>query len=507
MSPARARSLRPARYQDMVADMARHQRILIGIDMGTGGVRGVAVDPAGRVLARRTAPLERAAQASDATTHEQAPAAWWDALRRAATALVGDLADAGIPDDAIAALAVDGTSGTLVCLDRAGHPLRPAIMYNDPRAEDQARRLNDLAGDFCDKLGYRFAASYALAKALWVAEAEPDIFQRTAHLVHHADYAIGRLTGEVGVTDYSNALKTGYDLVAECWPAWLDGLPGVADRLPRVVPPGTPVGQVTPQAARQTGLPAGLTVATGASDGTAACLASGLRNVGDYNTTIGTTLVWKGLSRRLCTHPDGLIYSHKLPGGLWLPGAAGNTGAQWIESLFAARGARELDRLAADKLPIDLLAYPLACKGERFPFLDPDAEGFCTPTPPDRVSHYAACLQGTAFVERLAYEALDDATGASGGEVYCTGGGSNSDVWMRCRADATGRVMHRPACPESAFGSAILAAAASVHADLPDAIARMVRIDRTFEPDPARTDRYDELFGWFCAEMQRRGYR
>ncbi|MFA6112038.1 MAG: FGGY-family carbohydrate kinase, partial [Candidatus Latescibacterota bacterium] len=189
-----------------------------------------------------------------------------------------------------------------------------------------------------------------------------------------------------------------------------------------------------------------------------------------------------------------------------LPGAASNTGGEWIEAGYPGADLAALDRAAARLLPTACLAYPLARQGERFPFLAADAAGFCLPEPVDPIERFAACLQGTAFVERLAYEVIDTMAGTAGGEVYTTGGGSRSEVWMQCRADLTGRVIHRPECPESAFGSAVLAASATVHGRLWDAVAAMVRLDRSVAPNETRRERYDELYSGFRAELDRRGW-
>jgi sugar (pentulose or hexulose) kinase len=94
----------------------------------------------------------------------------------------------------------------------------------------------------------------------------------------------------------------------------------------------------------------------------------------------------------------------------------------------------------------------------------------------------------------------------TGGAVYATGGGSRSDVWTQCRADATGRVFHRPKTAESAFGSAILAATGAHYGNLAEAIRGMVRAERTFEPTRAVAAEYDDMYGRFVAELTRRGY-
>jgi len=478
--------------------------VFIGLDLGTGGARALAVAADGQVAAAASAPI--ASSPAAAPAHEQSPQDWWRACCEALGRVSADLRAAGVPPEALRGLAVDGTSGTLVCLDDRGRPLRPAMMYNDGRASAEAEELNAAAASFCEKLGYRFAASYALAKILWVRNREPAVFERAARFCHQADYIVGRLTGDFGVTDYSNALKTGYDLVDERWPDWLDAIAGVRERLPRVVAPGSHIGAVSAEAATATGLPAGLPVAAGASDGTAACLASGVRRPGDYNTTLGTTLVFKGVSRSPARHPQGLVYSHKLPGGLWLPGAASNTGAEWINALFPGRDVRAMDLAAEPRLPCDCVAYPLVRRGERFPFLCGRAEGFFAPEPADETERYAACLQAEALLERMGYEVLDQVTGNTGGEVFSTGAASRSSVWTQCRADASGRVFHTPACPESAFGSAVLAAAAAHRGDVWEAAAAMVRIEKTFAPRHALRSRYDALYERFRGELRRRGY-
>jgi xylulokinase len=486
--------------------MYKHTRLFLGIDVGTGGLRVLAASQSGAIAGQVSTPLDRETLRTWEGQHEQPPTAWWEAVCRATSKLAGQLRSKGYAASQLEAIAVDGTSGTLVVLDAAGQPLRPAIMYSDPRGASQADALNAAAGDFCRKLGYRLNPSFALVKIAWLRRHESATFKQAAHFVSQADYIAGLLTGKRGVSDYSNALKTGYDLLDDRWPQWIDELLGIGSRLPRIVAPGTKIGAISRHAAAATGLPEGLPVMAGATDGTTAFLASGARRPGDYNTTLGTTLVFKGISRQICRHPQGLIYCHKLPGGYWLPGAASNTGSEWIHAWFPKADLRAMDAAAAQRLPGECLCYPLACTGERFPFLSPKAQGFCFPQPSDAIDRYAACLEGTALVERLSYELLDQATGHSGGEVYSTGGGSRSDVWMQCRADITGRVLHRPACPESAFGAAILAAAESHDRDLAAAIQAMVRIERSFAPEPCRAGHSDRMYEQFWDQLQKRGY-
>lgn len=480
--------------------------VFVGIDVGTTGVRACAVSNDGEVLAEGAAPIPSQQQSSSMRhTHEQDPRAWWRAVCEACGRLLENLDRTRVKREQIHSVCVDGTSGTLVCLDRNGKPCRAAIMYNDRRGAVQAETLNALAADHCRTLGYRFAPSFALVKALWLQENEPECFEDTARFAHQADFVVERLTDRPAVTDYSNALKTGYDIVTEKWPEWMDRLSGIRERLPQVVAPGAPVGVISTTAARETGLPPKTRVVAGATDGVAACMASGANRPGDLNVTLGTTLVFKAITTQICTHPEGLIYSHKLPENLWLPGAASNTGAEWTTALFPNQEYREWDRLAADRLPSPSIAYPLVRSGERFPFRSDQAERFFLPEPRDRLDKYAACLQGVALLERLAYEVIESVAGESSESVFSTGAACSSDVWMQLRANATGKSYHKPEHADSAFGSAIFGAA-QYFGGLAAAARRLVRIERVFHPDPAVRGFYERLYATYCDELRKRGY-
>jgi xylulokinase len=446
----------------------------LGVDLGTGGARALVVDPEGGVVASGRAPL---------ATGEPDAEAWWRAAREAIRAAASS---------EVGALCVSATSGTVVGVDAHGRPTTRASYYNEVRAEEEAE-LRAFAGG---------AALSALARLRWFERHRPHELEATATFAHQADFVVGRLTGRFGVSDASNALKTGYDLRARAWPAWLDELPALRARLPEVVAPGTVLGEVRGAVADELGLPRGTAVVAGVTDGTAAFLASGATRVGDDNTTLGTTLVFKRLAARPPEDAAGaLTYSHAL-GGRWLPGAASNTGGEWLRSDHPGADLAALDAAAAERLPTDHAAYPLRASGERFPFRSATAEGFCEPPADDPVTRYAAHLEGTAYVERLAYEVL----GATDGDVFATGGGSRSEVWMQLRADVTGRALHRPVCPEAAFGSAVLAAAGSAGTDLWDACRQRVRVERTFAPRPERHAAYAERYACFRGRLEERGY-
>jgi sugar (pentulose or hexulose) kinase len=463
--------------------------LFVGIDLGTGGVRALAVSGAGQVAASASGP----ADARDAVS-------WWEGTRGALRELVSALGrDAAL----VQAICVDGTSGTVVGVDAHGDPTTSVMAYDDLRATEEAAELVELARE---RAFLAPTASTSLARIRWLERHEPDAFVRTQRFLHQSELVTARLLGAVGPSDASNALKAGFDPASMRWPEWLEAVPELRARLPEVVSSGTVLGELPASVAGDLGLPHDVGVVAGMTDGTAGFLASGARRAGDDSTTLGATLVFKRLAREHLKDPAGLLYSHRLPDGSWLPGAASNTGAAWTASAGGGGDLARLDAAALAYLPCEHLAYPLRASGERFPFSAPGARGFCEPPTEDPVVRHAAHLQGTALLERLAYEVLDGVVPASG-EVYTTGGGSRSDVWTQLRADVTGRTYHRPAVPESAFGSAVLAAAAVVHGGLWPAVDAMVAIERTFRPDPARHERLSTYHRRFRAALERRGYR
>jgi sugar (pentulose or hexulose) kinase len=479
------------------------QALFIGVDLGTTGVRALVTTAAGELVSRSEHRFPNAISVAADGAHEQAPAAWRTALVQTLGRLGNEL---GVRRCDLVAVAVDGTSGTVVPVDRDGAILRPALMYNDPRARQEADELTARAAPWCTERGYRIEASFAAARIRWIRLHEPSIFEKTRWFVHQADFATAFLTGQYGTTDFNNALKTGYDLQEETWPPWLCAEEGVAERLPEVVSPGEVVGRICPEAAAACELPSGLTVVAGTTDGTAGFLASGATKPGDDNTSLGTTLIFKRLAQEPAVDTSGRVYSHKLPAGLWAPGAASNTGSAWVQALFPQAHPPAWDKRAAALLPSPHLVYPLVGKGERFPFVSQTAVGFGAPDTHDPLAHFAACLQGTALVERCGYEVLDRVAGKSHSAIFSTGAASRSDVWLQLRADVAGRCIHRPLHPEAAFGSAVLAASRSHFDSVWDAAAAMVRIEQRFEPDLSRREVYDERHLEFTRLLAEVGY-
>ncbi|MDG4820541.1 FGGY-family carbohydrate kinase [Asanoa sp. WMMD1127] len=442
--------------------------LFAGVDVGTQSLRVLLADDEGAVVARSTGPL-RSRRVGD--RHEQDPAQWWAALGQAFR---------GVPADRVGGVAICGTSGTFLLADRDGRPQTPALMYDDARAP----AVPGAQG------------TWALSKLVWLLRNGPAGLAAGRLVVRHCgDHLADRLTGDLVATDWTSALKTGYD------GGWAEtAVPAAA--LPEVVRPGTLIGTVGPDGAAHTGLRVGVPVRAGLTDGCAAQVAAGALAVGNWNSVLGTTLVVKGVTADRLADPSGAVYSHRHPDGGWLPGGASNVGAAVVDEWFPGADRASLDRAAAAHEPAGALVYPLRGRGERFPFVRPDAASFTVGIAAGEADRYAAVLQGVAYVERLCYAHLRRLGADTSGSLALTGGATRSRYWSQLRADVLGRPVTLPATPEPALGMAVVAAAGD--GSLTATAARMVRPAETLEPRAG--DRFTEPFARFVDALAERGH-
>ncbi|MBE9124575.1 FGGY-family carbohydrate kinase, partial [Coleofasciculus sp. LEGE 07081] len=297
--------------------------LYLGMDFGTSGARAVVIDGAGTVQAEAEYPFE----ASAATD-------WAKTWQRALLTLVEK-----IPQEMrkqITRIAIDGTSGTVLLCDRNGNLVESPILYNDGRGVALIDQLREIA----TPNSVVMSATSSLAKLLWFIE-NSNLTLQNHYFLHQADWLAFLLHGQLGISDYHNALKLGYEPEQLDYPAWMAQLP-IVPILPQVLAPGTPVGEVTPEVARHLGLRQDCLVCTGTTDSIAAFLASGVQHPGEAVTSLGSTLVLKLLSHTRVEDARYGIYSHRL-GDLWLTGGASNTGGTVLRQFFSDT---ELDHLS-----------------------------------------------------------------------------------------------------------------------------------------------------------------
>jgi D-ribulokinase len=476
--------------------------LFVGIDIGTGGVRAVALTKTGAIQASGHFNFSRDATRVSGMQVEQSPEIWSRGVVRALKELTSQLDG----NTEIAGISVAATSGTFLLLDDHNHPITPGIMYSDLRAEKTVQTAQTALGPDLDRYGIKMGAGFALPKILHIAKTDPDLFARCCRIVHQTDWVVGLLTENFGITDISTALKTGADPGTLKWPDPITSELGIdRDVLPEIVLPGKPIGTVTPKAAELTGVAAGTPVIAGCTDGTAGCLASGSRLPGDMNVTLGTTLVFKGISTKPLIDPEGILYNHRHPAGGFLPGGASNTGGDWIGEHFPGADLDKLDSGTAELLPTGKKVFPLVKQGERFPFNNRSASGFGLKELGESALAFTAGMEGVAFLERMAFERFKELGYSMGKVVYATGGGTKSKTWMRIRASVANKTYCVPDHPESAVGAAVLAAMPEF-GSCENAIEQLIHPDRKIEPEAALTAAYEEHYREFLEALRARGY-
>lgn len=469
--------------------------VYLGVDLGTQSVRVMAVTEEGSVAAAASHPLT---SQRDGARHEQSPELWWRAVMVCSRTVMAELGS----QTEVKGLAIDATSGTILLMDEQLRPLTQGLMYDDGRAREEAVEANRTGGALWNELSYRMQPSWALPKLMWLARNGHLV--RGAKLAHQNDFVNARLAGALLATDSSNSLKTGYDLIRQSWP-WetLDALQLTRALFPEVVLPGIQIGMVCKEASEATGIPANTPIFAGMTDGCAAQIASGATSLGSWNSVIGTTLVMKGVTKELLHDPLGVVYSHRSADGMWLPGGASSTGAGVIPKEFPGADLDALNHAAMQRGPVQLVVYPLAGEGERYPFAAPEARGFTLGEASSSEEKYAAILQGIAFVERLAMDALKKIGADTQGSYTISGGATKSMALNQVRADVLHRTISVPQATEGAFGMAVLAAAHS--SSITEATKRMVRMERTIEPQRGFGD-YAEQYGAMVSALAQRGW-
>lgn len=454
--------------------------VTVGVDVATAQVRAVAVTADGRVVAAARAALP-APERPRPGWSTQPPVHAGTAL-----AVLAELT-AALGSRRVEAVAVTATSGSVCPCDEGGRPIGDVVMYDDRRAD-----------------GCSFAAPLpdALARIAWLERHAP-----APLYLHVSDLVTARLAGRVLPADTSHALKTGADPLTLSWPRDLLDAAGVtAGRLPPLGRPGRIAGGVGGRAAGPAGLRSGTPIVLAMTDGCTGQIAAGAVRPGQAVGILGTTLVLKAVSRHEVADRHGAVYSHHAPDGSWWPGGASNVGAGALSASYAGHDLAALDEAARRHGPALHVRYPLPRTGERFPFRAPGATGFTVGTPRGDTDVFRSVLEGVAFTERLGFSVLEAAGAVTSGPVRAVGGGSRSPAWLRIRASVLDRPMEVPAEPSSGFGAAVLAAAATVHPGVAEAVDRMVAVASTAWPDPAQRAALEESYARFTAELLRRGW-
>ncbi len=458
--------------------MADRTLAVLGLDVGTTEAKAALVGLDGRLLG-----LGRAAYPMDlgpGGRAEQDPHLWRDGLAEA-VATLEPVAAGGPEAPEILAICCVSQGPTLVAVDEAGEPVRPAITWQDRRAGGTGFGL--------------------LPKMAWLAREDPEAAARAAWLVPAWDAMGLWLSGEAASSLQGHeTVPSGAELADA----------GVrASQVPPARPFGARLGSLTAAAAEVLGLRAGIPVVSGVNDGAASMLGAGLRAAGDAVDTGGTSGGIAIYADHPITLPVAGLYQAPapLPGRWAVGGAMAALGASvgWLRSsVLGDRWSPEELFAEAASVPAgaDGLIFLPYLAGERAPIFDEAARGaFVGLTLAHGRAHlFRAVLEGAAFAMRHVAEPLA-AAGAPALELRLAGRPSPGDLWARIKADVLGVPAVIPAVGETAVLGAAIIAAAGVGAvpSLEAGVASMVSIARRLEPDPATRAAYDGAFDVYRA--------
>lgn len=452
-----------------------------GLDVGTSGVKGLAVDADGSVVAAAEAgyPLSTPRPG----WAEQDPEDWW----RAAEAVLARLHAAAGPPEGIG---LSGQMHGLVVLDSHDRVLRPAIIWNDQRTSEQCVEIEATLG--LERLialtGNRALTSFTAPKLLWLRHNEPEVFARIARIALPKDYVRLRLCGE-HATDVADASGTLLLNVAERrWSEeMLEALAFEPEWLPRVLESGQVSGATA----------AGVRVAAGAGDQAAGALGVGVDRPGPVSVVLGTSGVVFAALERFAVDPQVRVqtFCHAIPDtwhamGVMLS-AAGSL--RWLQAILGA----DYDVLTAEASTwsptTEGLSFLPYLAGERTPHDDPNARGAYAGLSlrHDRGALVRALLEGVAFGLRDSLDLICELGGRPAlGRV--SGGGARSEEWLRIVASVLELPLERVAVEDAAaFGAALLGGVAGgVWPDVPTAVAAAVRPRALIEPVPGWIEPY-----------------
>ncbi|MFT4725799.1 MAG: sugar (pentulose or hexulose) kinase [Granulosicoccus sp.] len=426
--------------------MSATQPCVLGIDVGTSGVRAIAVDRNGDALTMsRHLYTDIAFDKKDTQTY-RSTTLWWQAVELAIDAVMSEL-----NDYSVVALSVDGTSGSVLPIDAQGTPIAIPLMYNDA-VDDQS--ILDAIARSMPSFSAAGGATSGLAKVLHFAPLKPFA------VVHQADWIVGQLCGCYTHSDANNALKTGFDPIEMIWPAWISDVADVLPLLPNVSVPGEPVATVSAAIANRFGLSSSVKIIAGTTDGCASFLATGASQVGEAVTALGSTMTLKLLSDKAIFAPEYGVYSHRI-GKLWLAGGASNTGGAVLSHYFTNAQMEQHSSNMKTDLKTGLNYYPLLVAGERFPVNDPNLEPRLHPRPTSDQTFFQGILEGIAAIEKTGYDKLAQVGGPDIKSVRTVGGGAANAAFSRIRKSQLAVDFKTPLSEEAAFGVASLALSAA----------------------------------------------
>ncbi len=480
--------------------------IVIGVDGGTESLRAGVYDASGRCLA--TASQKYETTFAPGARAEQNPEDWWQAL---AVAVREAMDRAGVASDAVQAIALDTTCCSVVALDGSARAVRPAIIWMDVRAGQEAAAVLATGDEALAVNGAGrgpVSAEWMIPKALWLKRHEPENYARAHTICEYQDYINLRLTGRRVASQSNVSLRWHYSTHRrEGWAlGLLDklGLFDLAAKWPAdVLPPGAAIGPLTEQAAAHLGLPASTLVVQGGVDALIGMIGLGVAQPGQLALITGSSHLQFGVLADAGMALPGLwgAYPDVLyPGRALIEGGQTSTGSviNWLRQIGGGVDLTVLNQEAEALAPgCDGLLVLDHFQGNRTPYTDPLSRGaFVGLTLAHTLPHlFRAAIEGICFGTRAILDRMAEA-GFQGREIVIGGGAARSELWLQIHADTAGLPVRVPDTADAAMlGSAILAEVGlGTFATIDDGIAAMTRPGRVITPRPAEEAAYAGIY-------------
>ena len=485
---------------------------LLGIDVSTTGAKALLIDEQGTVAASHT--TEYPLSTPKPLWSEQDPGEWWNG---ACASIQAALSEAHVSGEAVSAIGLTGQMHGLVMLDKSDHVLRPAILWNDQRTGAQCEAISAKVGGL-DRLlqltGNQVLPGFTAPKIVWVRENEPDVYERTTHILLPKDYVRFRLTGEFA-TEVSDASGTSLlDVARRRWSKdMLQALDIPEAWLPSCTESDQVSGRISKSAAQATGLKAGTPVVGGGGDQAAQAVGSGIVQSGVISVTSGTSGVVFAHSDQYAFEAQGRLHAfcHAVPGKWHFMGVMLSAGGsfRWLRDSIG-----DVEKAAArltGEDPYDLLTREAALApagsegllflpyltGERTPYPDPQARGaFVGLTVRHGKAHLIrSVLEGVSFGLRDSLE-LIKSLGVPITQVRASGGGARSPLWRQIQADVFGSELVLVNITEgAAYGAALLAGVGGgLYQSVEEAVKATVKVTDRTAPVAEDVRRYEELY-------------
>jgi len=484
---------------------------ILAVDLGTTALKCALHDLQGNVIAKNT--QEYRLITPDALSVEMDTETYWNAF---ANAVAKVMSLSGVASSDVKALGISAQGETLVVVDKAGQPLRNAIVWLDNRAQAEA---DELGGRFGHRKAYEITGQVSIvptwpaAKILWLQRHEPHLFEKVDKFLLLEDYFLHRLTGQY-VCEGSLVTSTCYwnFSTKEWWPEMLQALGISTDQLPHYMESGVTVGKLLPNVANELGLSPKTVACTGGLD--QACGAIGVGNIrpGVFSENTGAALAICATVSQPTLDPNNEMpcHYHGVPHLYMLHTfTGGGIVLRWFRDEFsqmesAVAQASGID--AYDLMGAEAARVPPGCEGlvmlphlqgAMAPEANPKAKGvFFGFTLRHGRSHFTrAIMEAVGFIVRRNIEVIEG-LGVSVNEIRALGGGARSRIWKQIEADITRRPVVTTTNEEAAtLGAAVLAGkAVGLYSSIEEAASQMVQIKERFEPDPNNLAIYEETY-------------